>query len=78
MRPIDYCKDFKYQNLLKKCSILHIGNSFGKYKHFFEDLQFELSRFIEIEFRFDLEKSAFNIVKSIRLGEEIIYNEKFI
>ena len=78
MRPIDYCKDFKYQNLLKKCSILHIGNSFGKYKHFFEDLQFELSRFIEIEFRFDLEKTAFNIVKSIRLGEEIIYNEKFI
>ena len=78
MRPIDYCKDFKYQNLLKKCSILHIGNSFGKYKHFFEDLQFELSRFIEIELRFDLEKSAFNIVKSIRLGEEIIYNEKFI
>ena len=75
MRPIDYCKDFKYQNLLKKCSILHIGNSFGKYKHFFEDLQFELSRYIENEFRFALEKPAFNIVKKVRNRETIVVDE---
>ena len=74
-KPIDYCSDYKYQILIKKTSLLYVQYLFGKVKSFFEDLQFELSRFIETEFRFDLEKPAFNIVRKVRNGENIVVDE---
>ena len=74
-KPIDYCIDYKYQSLIKKSSLLYVKYLFGKVKSFFEELQFELSRFIETEYRFDLEKAAFNIVRKVRNGEEIVVDE---
>ena len=74
-KPIDYCSDYKYQCLIKKSSLLYVQYLFGKVKSFFEDLQFELSRYIENEFRFALEKPAFNIVKKVRNRETIVVDE---
>jgi hypothetical protein len=64
-KPIDYCRDFKFVTLIKKTSILHIGRLFGKVKFFYEDLQRNLSIFIDSEYRHLLEKDCIKIVEEI-------------
>ena len=64
-KPIDYCNDFKFIDLIKKTTILHIGNLFGKVKHFYDDLQKNLSIFIDNEFRHLLESDCVKMVEEV-------------
>ena len=64
-KPIDYCRHFNFINLIKKATIIHIGNLFGKVKSFYDDLQRNLSLFIESEFRHVIQDDCAKIVNSV-------------
>ena len=64
-KPIDYCNDYKYIDLLKKSTILHIGKLFGKVKFFFEDLQKKISLVIENDYKHLLQKDCAQMVTDV-------------
>ncbi len=64
-KPIDYCNDYKFVSLIKKTTILHIGKLFGKVKHFYDDLQKNLSIFIDNEYRYLLKNDCVKMVEEV-------------